>query len=201
MILRSLSSSYSGFFSRNRSTKSKKPSDGSPTGTTTLYFAPAEGRALRLDDSASAAERSPNIRHLKGRDLSAGVRSAPKFTRRVMFLKLIVGMKTFPSNCSGIFCGSHARTPSRKREMVLALGLSRSRLRTTPITLSPQGLQTLLGCFKSTPGTRATKNPPWSKFMLPPASPSSTADSARENPTRSALSKCSTPLLSKIFTS
>mmetsp|Transcript_112680 Transcript_112680/g.206801 ORF Transcript_112680/g.206801 Transcript_112680/m.206801 type:complete len:280 (+) Transcript_112680:1166-2005(+) len=77
--LRSLSSTYSGCFSRKSSSHAKMPSSGRPMGKITSHLSTAGMGATSM--SASAASFS--MRHLKGSSLSG---AGPKFTCNVTFL-------------------------------------------------------------------------------------------------------------------
>mmetsp|Transcript_58749 Transcript_58749/g.163962 ORF Transcript_58749/g.163962 Transcript_58749/m.163962 type:complete len:232 (+) Transcript_58749:447-1142(+) len=188
--LRSLSSTYSGFLSRKRSTCSKKPSSGKPTGTTTENFPPELDERTRGETSASSAAMSANIRHLKG-NFFRTVPPAPRFTASVMFLKETVGYKACPTRCSGNGLGSPVRTPSRNNDIVLGLALFGSKLTTTPKIFKPVRLDDdrKLGTLSlSTVGAQYDPSS-LKKAQLVDPSPRRSDDFEAETPIRSVDSK------------
>mmetsp|Transcript_28761 Transcript_28761/g.83200 ORF Transcript_28761/g.83200 Transcript_28761/m.83200 type:complete len:233 (-) Transcript_28761:532-1230(-) len=129
-IIRSLSSVYFWFCSRNVSSQSKVPSSGSPTGTRTSYL-PSAG-ASASTTSASVLAAPCTIRHLKGKGANG---SGPKFTCDVMFLKVTAGNRAFPFRRSGKACGWDNLRPSLKRLTVLKFACPSCKFKTTANTL------------------------------------------------------------------
>mmetsp|Transcript_46163 Transcript_46163/g.133788 ORF Transcript_46163/g.133788 Transcript_46163/m.133788 type:complete len:231 (-) Transcript_46163:393-1085(-) len=186
--LRSLSSTWPGCSSTKRSAKSKTPRSGKPTGMTTSSLSSADDCRGLLSWCASAT--SPNSRQLNGRALSCRPRW-PKFTARVRFLKVSVGYSALPLRCAGTGWGLPARSPSRKMDTVMELGLSGSRFRSTPTTFCGV-IRSHAPAFSKAfacPGSARKYVPSLLKqtFSGEP-SPRKSEDRAVEKPTRSSFS-------------
>mmetsp|Transcript_59596 Transcript_59596/g.169365 ORF Transcript_59596/g.169365 Transcript_59596/m.169365 type:complete len:233 (-) Transcript_59596:247-945(-) len=178
--MRSLSSVYSGCFSRKRSSHSNVPSSGKPTGSSTSYAPPFGLGSVTTSQSTAAA--SWTARHLKG---SSARVSGPKFTCTVTFRNVTAGKSGLPFNLSGIGCGWQMRTPSLKRLTVLAFGLAASRFNTTATTASrPKGSATLLEALLK------VNMPTESKQKFSSVLPRRSVELDVEKPTRSTFAGC-----------
>mmetsp|Transcript_53238 Transcript_53238/g.148756 ORF Transcript_53238/g.148756 Transcript_53238/m.148756 type:complete len:242 (-) Transcript_53238:268-993(-) len=179
-IMRSLSSVYSGCFSRKRSSHSNVPSSGKPTGSSTSYAPPFGLGSVTTSQSTAAA--SWTARHLKG---SSARVSGPKFTCTVTFRNVTAGKSGLPFNLSGIGCGWQMRVPSLKRLTVSAFGLAASRFSSTATTLSrPNPSATLLVVLLW------VKDPATSKKKLSSEDPRTRPELDVEKPMRSTFVGC-----------
>mmetsp|Transcript_80519 Transcript_80519/g.246094 ORF Transcript_80519/g.246094 Transcript_80519/m.246094 type:complete len:353 (+) Transcript_80519:1632-2690(+) len=171
--MRSLNSVYPAFFSSHKSSQSKVPSSGRPTGTTTSYLPSAGSCATATAVSALAA--SWTIRHVKGNGAS-GV--GPKLVCTLTPLKLMCGNSALPLRLSGICCGCEMRNPFLNKLTVLKFELALSKL-SKAATMSPRA--------KATPALRRvwlwTKLPSDSKHTPSLSAPTTKAEPAAEKPT------------------
>mmetsp|Transcript_145828 Transcript_145828/g.467331 ORF Transcript_145828/g.467331 Transcript_145828/m.467331 type:complete len:223 (-) Transcript_145828:357-1025(-) len=173
MIMRSLSSVYVGFFSRNMSSHAKVPSSGRLTGKATSYL-PSAGAAYAVTLTWALAA-SCTMWHVNG----SGARGVgPKFTCTDAFLKPTCGNKVLPFRLSGRACGCETRLPSLKRLTVLAFSLFSSRFSNTATTLSRPNLRLPTVRFLSW-----KMAPSESKQMLSAVAPRIREEPAVEKPT------------------
>mmetsp|Transcript_47676 Transcript_47676/g.136145 ORF Transcript_47676/g.136145 Transcript_47676/m.136145 type:complete len:241 (-) Transcript_47676:502-1224(-) len=175
-IFLSLISVKLGFSSRKKSTQSKAPSLGRPTGKSTVQGpSPSPGSAW-----TSSAAASCSVRQAKGSGARA---SGPKLTWTETFLKVTAGESALPSRASGTGAGGEARMPLQKRLMVLALGSFGSKFRSRAIVCPRLQFRPLASASFSR-FMPWMKRPSASNAIFSGPSPSRIGEPSAANPTR-----------------